>query len=294
MNVDEVQDYFRMTDGFKLFYRCWRTGGEIKRVVVCIHGGGDHSGWFKIIGPELAVDGNQVYAFDLRGFGNSKEEGLPRGDTRDFKRHLQDIDDAIGCVRRNHPDKNVYGFGHSLGGGYILWYAASHQHSLHGLVLAGASSGVKALTTRGVSLELFFANLLVPGRMYDPYKSSFVDGRDPEDVRLMRQDPLEAHELSFRYLANIKKILLEKVMENASQIQVPTLMLQGEADFVAPLDGAKRLFESLRTSDKRIQIFQDADHWFYDTFSPAMPRSKHDPAKRELLFSVVKDWLRTH
>ena len=79
MNVNEIQEHFRMTDGFNLFYRCWRASGEIKRVVVCIHGEGDHSSWFKVIGPKLAEDGCQVYALDLRGFGNSLEEGLPRG-----------------------------------------------------------------------------------------------------------------------------------------------------------------------------------------------------------------------
>jgi len=34
MNVEEVHDHFKMTDGFNLFYRCWRASAEIKRVVV--------------------------------------------------------------------------------------------------------------------------------------------------------------------------------------------------------------------------------------------------------------------
>jgi len=137
-------------------------------------------------------------------------------------------------------------------------------------------------------------NLFAPRRMYEPYKSSFVEDRDPEDVRIMLRDPLGASKLSFCYLANIKKILVDRALENASQIQEPTLMLQGGADTTALLDGAKRLYESFGTEDKSIQIFPDADHWFYDTFSPAMSRAKFDPAKREQLFSIVKDWLRTH
>ena len=57
---------FTATDGFNLAYRCWNATKPVKRVVVCIHGIGDYSGWFRNIGPELAADGNQVYAVDLR------------------------------------------------------------------------------------------------------------------------------------------------------------------------------------------------------------------------------------
>jgi len=294
MNMEEIQDHFKMTDGFNLFYRCWRVSPQIKRVVVCIHGGGDHSGRFKVIGPELAADGNQVYALDLRGFGNSLEEGLPRGDIRDFKRHLQDIDDMISYVRRNHPSKKIYAFGYSMGGCYFLWYAAHHPDSIDGLVLVAPGIVVKTMSTRKVSILLFLANLFAPRRMYDPYKSSFVEGRDPEDIKIALQDPLEAKKLSYGYLANIKKTLVDRALENASHIQKPTLILQGEADVTALPHGAKRLYESLRTKDKSIQTFPDATHWFYDTFSPALPRAKYDPTKREHLFSIVKDWLKTH
>ena len=293
-NVEEIQDHLKMTDGFNLFYRCWKASAEIKRVIVAIHGGGDHSGWFKVIGPNLAADGNQVYALDLRGFGNSVEEGLPRGDTRDFKRHLQDIDDTIGYMRRNHPSKKVYVLGFSLGGCYTLWYAANHPDSLDGLVLAAPAIVVRAMSTRIVSIELFFANLVVPRMMYDVFNSSFVEGRDPEDIKIVLEDPLEASKLSVRYLTNFKKTLVDKALENASHIQKPTLILQGEADVAALPHGAKLLYESLRTKDKSLQTFPDATHWFHDTFLPAMPRAKYDPAKREHIFSVVKDWLRTH
>ncbi len=294
INVDEIQCHFTMTDGFNLFYRCWRTSAETERVVICIHGVGNQSGWFKVIGPKLAEDGSQVYALDLRGFGNSQEEGLPRGDTRNFKRHLQDLDDAVSCIQRDHNGKKIFGFGYSLGCSYFLWYIANHPYALDGLVLAGGSSVVKALHTRGISIKLFLANLFAPRLMYNLYNSSFAEGRDSEEVRFILQNPLEASKLSIRYIANIKKILFDRILENASKIQKPTLMLQGGADDVALPEGVVPLYENLGTDDRSIQIFPEAGHWFYDTFSPAMPREESDPTKREHLFSIVKDWLRIH
>ncbi len=292
MNSEEIQDHLKMTDGFNLFYRCWKASPEIRRVIVAIHGGGDHSGWFKVIGPKLAEDGNQVYALDLRGFGNSVEEGLPRGDTRDFKRHLQDIDDTIGHVRRNHPGKKVYMLGFSMGGIYTLWYAANHPDSLDGLVLA-APAVVTFGSTRRASIELFFVNLFVPRMMYGLINSSFEEGREPEDIRIMLEDPLEALKLSVRYMANSKS-LIDRALRNASHIEKPTLILQGEADVACLPRGARLLYESLRTKDKFLQTFPDATHWFYDTFIPTMPRPKYEAAKRENLFSIINDWLRNH
>lgn len=129
-----------MTDGVDLFYRHWKALGEVRRVVVCIHGIGEHSGFFRIIGQNLASDdGAEVYAIDLRGFGNSKEEGLPIGDTSDFKKYLQDVAEVVAYIRKNHPGKKLFMFGHSMGGLHALWYAANDPNSPDGLILAGSS-----------------------------------------------------------------------------------------------------------------------------------------------------------
>jgi len=293
-NVSEVQEHFKMTDGFSLFYRCWRASEEIKRVVVGIHGGGDHSGQFRLIGRQLASDESQVYAFDLRGFGNSLEKGLPRGDTSNFERHLQDIEDTINCVKRKHPKKKVYVLGYSMGGCYALWHAAHNPDSLEGLVLVAPAIIVRVLSTRKTAIQLLLANLFAPRKMLDSRKSSFHEGKDPEALKLLLQDTLLAWGLSHRYLANMRKILMDKALENASHIQKPTLILQGEADVTALPQGAKRLYESLKAKDKSIQTFPEADHRFYDIFSSVPLCAKHDPAKIEHLFSVIKDWLKKH
>lgn len=95
-SAEEIQGRFRMTAGFDLFYRRWKTPSKAKRVVVCIHGIGEHSGFFRFIGQDLASHGEaEVYAIDLRGSGNSGEEGLPIGDTSDFKKYLQDVAEVV-------------------------------------------------------------------------------------------------------------------------------------------------------------------------------------------------------
>jgi alpha-beta hydrolase superfamily lysophospholipase len=294
-SVEEVQDYIPMTDGFSLFYRGWRKRALVEHVIVAIHGGGGHSDEFRVLGPRLADEGNIVYAVDLRGFGNSQEEGLPRGDTRDFARHLQDLDDMIRHVRKKHPGKRLVVLGYSLGGCYALWYAAHYVDVVDSLVLVAPGIVVRTLSSRRYALLLAFASLLVPRRMFDVAKSSFVKGRDPHRLRQLQQkDPLSTWQLSFSYLAHVKKTLVDPALTHAAHIATPTLVLQGDADRSALPHGARRLHDCLRATDKTLHTVPDADHTFYDIFTAVPSRANPDPARRAQVFAVITDWLKAH
>lgn len=171
MSVEEVKDYFKMSDGFNLFFRHWKATGKAEKSIVCVHGLGCHSEFFKPIGENLAANGVEVYSLDLRGFGNSKEEGITRGDTRDFKRHMQDLDEAVDFVRKGYQNQKVYMFGHSLGGCYTLWYAANHPDSLDGVMLAAPNIESGLRPPRRFLIELPFALLFAPKKTFDMYEA---------------------------------------------------------------------------------------------------------------------------
>jgi len=293
MSVEEFQEHCKMTDGFELFYRRWKAIGEVEKLVICIHGMGSHSEYFRVMGQELAADSAEVYALDLRGFGNSKEEGLPRGDTSDFKRHLEDVNEAVDFVRKKHPGKKVYMFGHSIGACYALWYAANHPNSLDGIILAAPAIVLGSRMSGRDYLRFLFSLLFAPKRMYEPYKTLPQDQRESEETKIALQDPLGTTRFSMRWLSGSGRTLQYKALQNASRIEKPTLIIQGEEDKIALPTGAKRLFDSLAAEDKSIQTFPDADHYFYHALFLKATK-KHDPAKRKSVTSVVRDWLKTH
>jgi alpha-beta hydrolase superfamily lysophospholipase len=289
---NDLTQRFQTTDGFNIAYRHWKAS-KPKRVVVCIHGIGDYSGWFRNIAPELAAEGSEVYALDLRGFGESQEEGLPRGFVGDFERHLQDIDDFVVHLRNRHKGKRLFVFGHSLGGVYSVWYAANFSNAIDGLVLA-APAVTSSISTPKNRIKICFENIFIPKKIHNPYASPDAANRDPEEIKIMIDDPLETWQLTVNYLSNVKKLLLKDVLRNASLIQTPTLILQGDADVTVQPTGAKQLYTKLAVADKKLEFFADAGHWFYDALSPALPRSKCDAAKREKFIATIQDWLRNH
>jgi len=292
--AEEIQEHFKMADGFDLFLRHWKAVGESKKSVVCIHGIGGHSEDFRIMGQDLAEDGIEVYALDLRGFANSKEEDLPRGDTSDFNRHLQDVVEAVEFVRKRHPKNKVYIFGYSLGALYTLWCSANNPDFFDGIILAApAITYLSAKMPRRDRIKFPFMLLFAPRMLYDSYKNWPQDMKESEEGRIILQDPLYTTKRSWRWLGGVKR-MSDKALQNASQIEKPTLILVGEKDELYIRDGAKQLLESVATKDKSIQTFPDADHLFYDVFLLGRTTSKHAPAKRKHLNSVIKDWLNAH
>jgi len=292
--VKEIQEHFKMSDGFDLFCRHWKAVEDRKKSVVCIHGIGGHSEDFRIIGQDLAEAGIEVYALDLRGFANSKEEALQRGDTSDFKRHLKDVDEVVDLMRKRHPKNKVYMFGYSVGALYTLWYSANHPDTLDGIILAApAINYLKANMPRRDRVKFPFMLIFAPKTFYDSSKNWSHDFKESEEGKIILQDPLYTTKRSWRWLGGIKR-MSDRALQNASQTDKPALIIVGEKDDLYIRKGAKQLLEGLATKDKSIQTFPDADHLFYDAFLFGKTTSKYDPAKRRHLTSVIKDWLNTH
>lgn len=293
-DIKEIQEHFKMTDSFDLFCRHWKARGESEKTVVCIHGMGGHSQYFSFIGQDLAKHGIEVYALDLRGFGNSKEEDLSRGDTSNFKRHLQDVDEAVNSLRQKYSKNKFYMFGHSLGGPYTLWYAANYPNSLDGVILAAPAIKMRSnIIPRKELIKVPFMLLFAPKTIYNTYKTLTQDAKESEEWKIIFEDPLDTGKYSWRWLWGVKRTLYDKTLQNAARIEKPALIIQGAKDRSCPPDGAKQLYESLATKDKVLKTFPDADHFFYHALF-IKTTAKYDPTKRKQVISVVEDWLNTH
>lgn len=70
---------------------------------------------------------------------------------------------------------------------------------------------------------------------------------------LLGQDPAG-------YVSNCRVIVQAKP-PNYSKINVPILILAGEEDKSAPLEGCKKMFGEIGTSEKRMEIMQGVGHW---------------------------------
>ena len=82
-------------------------------MIALVHGYGDHGGRHTWFGEDMAARGYAVYAYDLRGHGQSTGT---RGQIERFDDYLDDTAIFLDEVRRRQPGKPLVLLGHSLGG----------------------------------------------------------------------------------------------------------------------------------------------------------------------------------
>ena len=289
----EVEEHIQMTDGFDLFWRRWPSAGQVERAVIFLHGIEVHSGAFRFMGPELSSDGSEVYGFDRRGFGNSKEPDLPRGDTHGFDRHLEDLNEVVGFVHKSHPDLKLFIFGHSIGCAYALWYAANHPSQVDGLILAAPPLETEFKIPTADTLKIAVSPRIAHHSMYDLIDKWPQAFRESEEYKLISQDELCTKEFGLGFLFNVQTKLSNKMPQNASKIQLPVLLIHGDSDIVALPHSSKVIFEKIASSDKSLHTFAGADHWFYQSIIPTMS-TKYSLDQKKPVSAVIKEWLKAH
>jgi acylglycerol lipase len=110
-------DRFIAHDGAALGLTSWvPEGGEVKSVIVALHGMNDYARTYETAGPYWAGQGIATYAYDARGFGRSPGRGIWGGQ----ELVLGDVRTAVAVARATHPGVPVTLVGESMGAATIL------------------------------------------------------------------------------------------------------------------------------------------------------------------------------
>lgn len=229
------------------------TAGDGDRLALCLHGFPEFSYSWRHQIPALVKLGYRVWAPDLRGFGMSEGPENWRGYT--LKKLAEDVDALVEASRAT----SVTLLGHDWGA-FIAWYYAMHGgHELERLVImnvphpAPAARSVGKLSDGTLNLKqlqrssymLFFQVPVLPElvataghaallgralRKMIPDKSIYTD----EDLQAYRDNcclPGRMHKMMNYYRAMVRSGELRRMeKEGYPTIEVPTLMLWGEAD----------------------------------------------------------------
>jgi len=67
--IKEIETMLSSKDGVSIFVRAWIPDNP-QRVLVCVQGLGGHSGYYRELACQVALNGTIVVAPDLRGHGH--------------------------------------------------------------------------------------------------------------------------------------------------------------------------------------------------------------------------------
>jgi acylglycerol lipase len=94
--------------------------------LIFLHGFSDTTNQHSFLFQHLATHHSiKTYAFDQRGWGRSVHEPRQKGLSGGTKQVMDDITSFINGLPAGEEDIPLFLMGHSMGGGEILYYAAS-------------------------------------------------------------------------------------------------------------------------------------------------------------------------
>jgi alpha-beta hydrolase superfamily lysophospholipase len=247
-------------DSAELPLKRWLPEGEVKAVILGLHGFNDYSNAFAIPAASWARAGIATYAYDQRGFGGAPERGLWPG----IEALVADLETAFDLIRARHPETPIFLAGESMGGAVILSAAAAGRvATADGVVLIAPA--VRGRETIGVfgRLGLWLSAHTVPwlaGR--PPPNLGFQPSDNIEMLRALSRDPLVIKETridAFYGLVN----LMDDALAAAPRFEREALILLGRRDDLIP-DGPTALLLSRMPADqsrmRRVAVYANGYH----------------------------------
>ncbi len=254
-----------------VFYRAWLPNhevqdGEARAAVIICHGYAEHSGRYDHVGVYLASQNLAVYACDLYGHGHS--DGI-RASATSLNSYVGNLVLMLQHTQQVHPDVPLVLLGHSMGGLVALQTCLEHPKYIHLLCLSGAMlrNAIKVPSwLKPIAKILAQTQPELPTQALDANDVA----RDPLVVARYLHDSLV-------YTGNVRAglgyCLLtagEDILQRASQLTLPMLIMHADADRIADPKGSEELCARVSSADKTLKMFDSYHEILNDTARDAV------------------------
>src|SRR5215207_7582449 len=225
------------------YVRTWPID-DPARLVVLVHGYGEHIGRYEHVAAALNARGSAVVGPDHRGHGQSPGEPALVEDFEPI------VDDLRAVVQDARGDLPVVMVGHSMGGLIATRYAQRFPEDLAGLVLSGPAIGLS---------PVFEGWLAAPELPSDPIDVAVLS-RDPAVGEAYAADPLVWHGGWKRPTLEAFVAADQAIAEGPGFGNLPLLYVHGAEDELVPVDLARPIVERLAGPDSELHVLAGARH----------------------------------
>src|SRR5689334_17731683 len=215
-----------------------------ERLVVLVHGYGEHIGRYAHVAEALVARGSDVAGPDHVGHGRS---GGDRAVVENFETVVDDLRRVVLEERGALP---VVMVGHSMGGLIAARYGQRHRADLSGLVLSGPAVGLAPI------FEGWLAGPELPAEPID----GAVLSRDPQVGEAYAGDPLVWHGGWQRPTLEAFVAADRAIADGPGFGDLPLLYVHGAEDQLVPIALARPVVERLAGPDSAFHILDGARH----------------------------------
>lgn len=254
----------KTADGLALHTRCW-PAGEPRGMVVTTHGFGEHCGRYSGLATALNAAGYSLFAYDLRGHGQS--EG-PRGFVPGYEDFLDDLERVIAAARQEAAVLPLFVFGHSMGGNIVLNHALRRPAGIRGVLISGpwlrlASQPPTWKLALGRLTAVLLPKMALPAAV-DPG----VLSHDERQVRAYASDPLVHGTMTARLFAEVASAGAW-ALTHAAALSLPLLLMHGGGDRLTDPRATEEFHRHAGGGDKSLRIYPGQFHEILNESDPA-------------------------
>jgi alpha-beta hydrolase superfamily lysophospholipase len=279
---------YKTIDDVTIFYYKWPANKNtpLKGVIQISHGVGEHAGRYQPIAKILQREGYEVYANDHRIHGKSAKNdaflGFYDGDDY-FSDALNDMRHLTDIIKKEHPNKKIILFGHSMGSLLSREYATKYGGDLEALILSGTANFMKGLGSFGLLSAQFLGKLngkhrsneFLKNLFFTQFNKKFKPNRtkvdwissDENQVDLFEADPLRIEDFSLSVFLDLlkgsKKVNQVSTFKNTPK-DLPLFIFSGDKDPVGEMGkGVKKVknkYQKAGINDITLKLYKGGRH----------------------------------
>lgn len=222
----------------------------IRETFIFMHGLGSSQDFYHAIAVVLQSHNFRCILFDTTGAGRSPYTQVEQS--------IESLSsDVIGILDALEAPKAIV-VGHSMGGIVAAHLAAQHNDRIAAAILIGPvypspqvipifETRIAAIEKQGMEAVANTVPLSATGQKASPIARSFIR------ELLLGQD-------AAGYIS-LCRVIIDAKPPQYSAVKVPVLILAGDEDKSAPLEGCRKMFEELGTTEKKLEVMEGIGHW---------------------------------
>jgi acylglycerol lipase len=276
--MNQTEGTFKGTSGTNIYYHAWLPEGDVKAVLMVVHGLAEHCGRYMNIVNHFVPLGYAVYGLDHYGHGKSEGQRVYVEHFEEFTGTLKKFFDMIQGWQ---PGKKVFILGHSMGGLIATVYLLDHQKELAGAVISAPAIRIGESVSPATVFIGKLLSSLTPRAGLLALDASMVS-RDPEVVKAYVNDPLVYTGKTTARLAAEMLKAMQRTGAEMGTISLPLIIVQGGQDKLVDPGGSKMLYENAKSADKTLKVYEGLYHEVFN-----------EP-ERAVVLGDVEQWLAAH
>lgn len=290
-------------DGTPLHVETWEPKGEVRFVVVLVHGGAEHVGRYDRLARMFGARGGFCFGLDHRGQGKS---GGRKGHVKAFEQYAADLGQVMQAVAAKRPAGQRpdaipwFVFGHSMGGLITLTYLLEQARgpakegqvaiagSVQPLPLRGAiiSSPLLEVAVKVSPIKLWIGKLaakIFPTLALPTGIPPTAICRDPAEVERYSKDPRRVGVVTAAWFAAMNRATA-RVRAEVGTIELPCLWYVGTGDTICNHQTTIATFKSIPDADARGTSLHVFDGYYHELHN--------EPEKlRAPVMDMVEEWV---